>query len=207
MPTTRCALRCCRRRRSVSRREPPRPDVIHAHDWQAGLAVLRAARPSGYAARDGVYRSQPDVPRTVSRCPRRRVCATELLTPTGSVLRSASFIKAGLQLADRLTTVSPRYAQEICTPEFGYGLDGVMQARRGRLTGILNGVDYDRWSPWLDGSRCRFASVVRPPSWRRCRKMRSRQSWLAKARCRQSFSASCLPVRPKTPLLLLRSRG
>ena len=58
-----------------------------------------------------------------------------------------SALKAGLVGADRLTTVSPTYAEELMRPEFGMGLDGVMRARRDDLTGILNGIDEDGLEP------------------------------------------------------------
>jgi starch synthase len=61
-----------------------------------------------------------------------------------------SFMKAGLQFADAITTVSPRYAREIMTPEQGCGLDGVLRYRADQLTGILNGVDYAVWNPASD---------------------------------------------------------
>lgn len=61
-----------------------------------------------------------------------------------------SFIKGGLVYADRLTTVSPSYAQEIQTPEFGYGLDGLLRYRSDHLTGILNGIDTRIWNPTED---------------------------------------------------------
>src|SRR2546430_2538802 len=63
---------------------------------------------------------------------------------------AASALKAGLVAADALSTVSPRYAQEIQTPEQGYGLDWLVRARRDRLVGITNGVDYDIWNPETD---------------------------------------------------------
>jgi starch synthase len=63
---------------------------------------------------------------------------------------AASALKAGLIAADALSTVSRRYAQEIQTPEHGYGLDWLLRARRDRLAGITNGVDYDLWSPETD---------------------------------------------------------
>jgi starch synthase len=63
---------------------------------------------------------------------------------------SVNFLKGGLVYADYLTTVSKRYAEEIQTPEFGYGLDGVVRSRADRLVGILNGVDYSAWSPDKD---------------------------------------------------------
>jgi starch synthase len=61
-----------------------------------------------------------------------------------------NFMKAGLYYADQLSTVSPTYAEEICTPELGFGLDGVLRQRREVLTGILNGVDYKGWNPETD---------------------------------------------------------
>src|SRR5207237_4065354 len=63
---------------------------------------------------------------------------------------AASALKAGLIAADALATVSPRYAQEIQTPEQGYGLDWLTRARRDRLAGITNGVDYEVWNPETD---------------------------------------------------------
>jgi starch synthase len=61
-----------------------------------------------------------------------------------------SYIKGGIAFADALSTVSPTYAREIQTPEYGFGLDGALRARAADLTGILNGVDYQEWSPELD---------------------------------------------------------
>src|SRR5262249_38892866 len=61
-----------------------------------------------------------------------------------------SALKAGLVFSDGISTVSPRYAEEIQTPEFGYQFDGLLRARRNDLVGILNGVDYDEWSPEHD---------------------------------------------------------
>jgi starch synthase len=61
-----------------------------------------------------------------------------------------SFLKAGIVWADAITTVSPTYAQEIQTPAYGHGLDGVLRDRAGKITGILNGVDYEEWNPEID---------------------------------------------------------
>ena len=61
-----------------------------------------------------------------------------------------SFLKAGIVWADAVTTVSPTYAREIQTPEYGFGLDGLLRSRASKLTGILNGVDYGEWDPSTD---------------------------------------------------------
>ena len=61
-----------------------------------------------------------------------------------------SFLKGGLACADAISTVSPTYAHEITTPEFGMGLDGLLRQRRGALTGIVNGIDTDVWNPETD---------------------------------------------------------
>ncbi len=194
---------------ALGRELTPRPEVIHAHDWQAGLAV--------YFAQQADWETPPATVFTVHNLmfqglfplgeAQKLGVRPELLTPDGiEFYGQASFIKAGLQLADRLTTVSPRYAQEICTPEFGYGLDGVMQARRGRLTGILNGVDYDRWSPWLDGALpVRYG---KPPAELDALSEEAFAAELSgKARCKAELQRELsLPIRPKTPLLVTISR-
>jgi starch synthase len=61
-----------------------------------------------------------------------------------------NFLKGGLLFADKITTVSPSYAEEIMTPEQGFGLEGVLRQRATDLLGILNGVDYQQWNPWTD---------------------------------------------------------
>ena len=61
-----------------------------------------------------------------------------------------SFMKAGINFADAITTVSPTYAQEIQRPEYGYGLDGVIRSRGDAVVGILNGIDHDEWNPAAD---------------------------------------------------------
>jgi starch synthase len=61
-----------------------------------------------------------------------------------------SFLKGGILFSRTITTVSPRYAQEIQTPEFGFGFDGILRSRASDLVGILNGIDYDQWDPERD---------------------------------------------------------
>ena len=128
------------------------PDIVHAHDWQTGLvpALLH-------------YRGGPR-PRTVMTVhnlsfqglfPRTLLAAIGLPPPAfaldGVEFHGAiSYLKAGLALADRLTTVSPTYAGEIRTPEAGMGMDGLLRQRAGVLTGILNGIDEAVWDPATD---------------------------------------------------------
>jgi starch synthase len=129
-----------------------RPDILHAHDWHAALACsyLRA-HPGAHArsvftihnlAFQGLF-AQDDF--GLLGLP-RRFMQSDGLEFHGWL----SFLKGGLVHADRLTTVSPTYAREITTPEFGCGVEGVLRARAAQLSGILNGVDYGHWDPATD---------------------------------------------------------
>jgi len=134
-----------------------RTEIFHCHDWQAGLvpAYLRsslAVDPSFLGAKtlftihnlayQGLF------PKTVLP---EIAFDPALYRPDGlEFYGQISYIKSGIAFANWLNTVSPTYAREIQTPEFGCGLDGVLRARSGVLTGILNGVDYHEWNPELD---------------------------------------------------------
>jgi starch synthase len=131
------------------------PDVVHAHDWQTGLVPFLIKR-----------RALPDLPMPgtvltihnlafLGLFPKMTVeelgLPWDAFTPDGyEFYDQLSLLKAGLTSADRVTTVSPRYAREIRQPEFGCGLDGLLRALGPRLVGILNGVDYDVWDPSRD---------------------------------------------------------
>lgn len=129
-----------------------RPDIVHGHDWHAGLA------PAYLAARGG------DRPASVFTLHNLAFQGhfppsvfDSLGLPEGFFAMqgvefhgSVNFMKAGLQFADRITTVSPTYAKEIQTPEFGFGMDGLLRSRTGALSGILNGVDRGIWGPAQD---------------------------------------------------------
>ncbi|HWZ51500.1 MAG TPA: glycogen synthase GlgA [Granulicella sp.] len=133
------------------------PDVFHVHDWQtAMLAVLLR---STYFF-DPVLRSVPAV-LTIHNAGYQGLfpplTMETLLLPwdlfTMDKLEhydKVNFLKGGIVYADALTTVSRGYAQEIQTPEFGNGLDGLLRRRSKDLVGILNGVDYDEWDPAHD---------------------------------------------------------
>jgi starch synthase len=136
----------------LARYLPWRPEVLHAHDWQAALAallVLDQKRREGWA-------SAPPVCLTVHNLayqgnfPAASYALTNLpetyLQPEGAEFYGfMSCLKAGISYADLITTVSPRYAREITTEALGCGLDGVLRRRQNVLHGILNGVDYDEW--------------------------------------------------------------
>jgi len=134
-----------------------RPDVFHAHDWQAGLLApyLRSTFSGdptffgskcvltihnlGYQGNFWAVRMQE-----VGLDP--VLYHTEGLEFTGMI----SFLKGGIVFSDAVTTVSPTYAREIQTPEYGFGFDGLLRSRSYKLRGILNGVDYVEWNPETD---------------------------------------------------------
>ncbi|HEX2150457.1 MAG TPA: glycogen synthase GlgA [Stellaceae bacterium] len=128
-----------------------RPDLLHCHDWHAGLApaYLRAqgaAVPSVFTVHNLAYQGFFPSPFFADLALPPSFFALDGVEFYGGL----AFIKAGLFYADRLTTVSPTYAREIRTPAFGWGLDGLLRTRAGDLTGILNGVDPEVWSPEND---------------------------------------------------------
>ena len=136
---------------------PWKPQVVHLHDWQTGFAALFLRHQTNGAG-------QGDRPRT---CMTIHNLAYQGLFPSGQypltnlpwnyfTAEGVEFygrmncLKAGIAFADALTTVSPRYAREITTPEFGCGLDGLLRHRQHLLAGILNGVDYEEWNTISD---------------------------------------------------------
>lgn len=129
------------------------PDVVHAHDWQAGLAPAYLHYDGG--ARPGTVMTihnmayQGKFDRTLAGAiglPQDASFDVHGLEYFGGI----SFLKAGLQLADRITTVSPTYAQEIQSDEGGMGLGGLLRERASVLSGILNGIDTEVWNPQTD---------------------------------------------------------
>ena len=133
------------------------PDVFHCHDWQTALipvllhtnyvtdpalkksAVVFTIHNQGY---QGLFES--DVLPLLN-------LPWELFTMNRmEFYGKVNFLKGGIVFADAITTVSRRYAQEIQTSEYGFGLEGVLRARSGNLYGILNGVDYGEWDPAAD---------------------------------------------------------
>jgi starch synthase len=127
------------------------PDILHCNDWHTGLAPAllkeEAGRPAIiYSIHTLSYQGLFSYKTFTSLNLPERLWSLEALEFYGEM----SFIKGGLVFADKLITVSPGYAKEITTPEFGYGLCGLLKHRRDSLTGILNGVDYRYWDPRHD---------------------------------------------------------
>jgi starch synthase len=131
------------------------PDIVHCNDWHTGLAplYLRQMAMPGPPAAASVFTIhnlayQGIFPRTLFP---QLGLPDYLFTISGiEFWGQVSFMKAGLQAADRITTVSPAYAREILGIEQGCGLDGLLRGRASVVSGILNGVDYRVWSPSQD---------------------------------------------------------
>jgi len=127
------------------------PDLVHCNDWQTGLVPallsLQPKRPATIftihnLAYQGIFDKQTF---TDLQLP------NELWHLSGlEFYNQLSFIKGGLAYADKITTVSPTYAREILQPEFGYGLEGLLNSRSKHLSGILNGIDEKYWNPGTD---------------------------------------------------------
>ncbi|WP_146585672.1 glycogen synthase GlgA [Puniceibacterium confluentis] len=126
------------------------PEVLHLHDWQAGLAPVYL-HGMGAAGRVGTLLTIHNIA-FQGLAPENRLEALRLprswYNPGGiEYYGQISALKAGLIAADKISTVSPTYASELMTPEFGMGLDGVLRDRQADLSGILNGIDLDVWTP------------------------------------------------------------
>ncbi len=181
----------------ISRYEPV--DVLHCHDWQSALAIVflrtQAER----------YR---ELRETKSVLTVHNLGFQGLFPPstwpllnldwsffTPSFLEfygNVNFLKGGLIFADKITTVSPSYAQEIMESEQGFGLEGVISDRRADLVGILNGVDYSQWNPETDPFLVKHYSAKHLTGKQSCKKFLQR-----------TFQ---LPESSKPPLLGMVSR-
>jgi starch synthase len=128
------------------------PDVLHAHDWHAGLACAYAKVHPGTRAASifTVHNLAYQGLFPIGDFPQLGLPARTVGSSGLEFHGQLSFMKGGLKFCDRITTVSPNYAREIATPEFGFGLDGVIRSRHADVSGILNGVDPGVWSPAHD---------------------------------------------------------
>ena len=134
------------------------PDVVHCHDWQAGLVpvylkTLFADNPfySGMKSIMTIHNLQFQGRWDIKTVQEYSGLPDYLFTPDKlEIDKDASMLKGGLVYADKITTVSNTYAQEIQTPYYGEGLDGLLRARNQSLWGIVNGIDYRDYDPATD---------------------------------------------------------
>lgn len=128
------------------------PDLLHLHDWQAGLVAAylhqmpQQTPPCVLTIHNIAFQGlfSPDLMRPLGIGP-------ELYTPDGvEFWGRLGFLKAGVALSQKVTTVSPTYAREIMDPAFGMGLEGLLSARQADVAGILNGIDLEVWNPETD---------------------------------------------------------
>jgi len=173
------------------------PQLVHSHDWHAGLApaYLAFSRSAGASRAASVFTIhnlafQGQFPSTVFG---------ELGLPAAAYTLhgvefhgQVSYMKAALHYADRITTVSPTYAREIQDSELGCGLDGLLSARSAVLSGILNGVDEAVWDPAADNAIARMYGADR---------------MAGKAACKAALQRECgLDVQAGAPLFTVVSR-
>jgi starch synthase len=130
------------------------PDVVHAHDWQAGLVpaylkqIGKPAPPCVLTIHNIAFQGlfDPAIMPVLG-------LSSALYTSEGiEYFGSISFLKAGIVFSEKITTVSPTYARELMLPEFGMGLEGLLRARQSDLSGILNGIDLEVWNPETDAA-------------------------------------------------------
>jgi starch synthase len=191
---TRAALECCRRMNF-------RPHIVHSHDWHAAAAPLWLR--SNYRD-DPVFAATKSV-MTIHNIGYQGAFAADsvadldlgadvyLLHQDDLKVGSINALKQGILHADAVTTVSPTYAREITTPQYGMGLQEALAARGSAVRGILNGVDYEEWDPRRD----RYLPIHFDP-----------QQLPLKAELKRNFllRQSMVPVRGRVPLFGIVSR-
>lgn len=175
------------------------PDVLHCNDWETALAPVFLRT---------LYRDDPQLKGlatvlTIHNLGHQGIfwhhdmhllnIGWEYFTPDYlEFFGKINFLKGGIVFSDVLNTVSKQYSEEIQTPEFGYGLDGILRARKKDLYGIVNGIDYDEWSPDKD--------VLLPAHY-------SADDLSNKAICKEVLQAEFgLPVQREIPLMATISR-
>jgi starch synthase len=170
------------------------PDVIIANDWQTGL-IMAYLRDLGEGAPKGIFviHNQGFLGIAPADTEAEIELPEEYFGLGGmEYYGSISYLKAGIVYCDALVTVSPTYAKEIQTPEFGHGLDGLLREHAYKLQGILNGVDTVVWNPETDTSL--------PATY-------SHGDFSGKRKCKESFlQYAGLPVEPDLPLFAMVSR-
>jgi len=178
-----------------------KPDLIHCHDWQTGLVppVLKGPYSNTSIFKDTctiftIHNLGYQGLFPADKLPLTGLSREEFFHPDGlEYYGKISLLKAGIVYSDAITTVSPTYAKEIQTPEYGMGMEGILRFRRDALHGILNGVDYRLWDPARDPH---IATTYSP------RKI------AGKCACRESLikEMNLDPLLTKRPLLGMISR-
>jgi len=175
------------------------PDVIHANDWQTALIPVYLKT---QLAEDSFFRATKTL-FTIHNLAYQGLFPKEKFPLTGldqelfsihglEFYNKVNLLKGGLLFSDRLSTVSRRYSEEIQTPEYGCGLEGVLKDRREFLSGVLNGVDYQAWSPESDSLIAKNFSA---------------KDLSGKAACKKALQKTYgLPQVPDAPLLGVISR-
>jgi starch synthase len=124
--------------------------IVHAHDWQAGLTPVYLRRFGNigtvFTIHNLAYQGVVDK----AWVPWLGLGWADFTVSGFEFYDRLSFLKAGINFSNAVTTVSPTYAEEIQRPEYGHGFDGIIRTRRDALFGILNGIDTDEWDPRLD---------------------------------------------------------
>ena len=147
----------CRASLSLIKKFGRPPRIVHAHDWHSALAVAYIY----FWRQNDPFWSRTSTVFTIHNLAFQGRFSSRLFWDCGlpyeawnmdgvEFYNSFNLLKSGIAYADLITTVSPTYAQEILTPEFGCGLEGLLQKRRNALSGILNGADYSVWHPEKD---------------------------------------------------------
>lgn len=179
----------------ILRAREPRFDLVHAHDWPAALAVFAIKRDRDLSRVPTVL--------TIHDLAHQGTFPKETVDTLGlswddykaegfELFGQLSLLKAGLLMADRITTVSPTYAKEIQTPERGHRLDGLLRARKDKVVGILDGIDVAVWGPATDSHLARRYDPF---------------ALEGKAICRADLQSSLgLPVRADVPVLVTLGR-
>jgi starch synthase len=151
----------------------PAPNVVHAHDWHAGLVplLLRDAGVLGVKTVITLHNMAFQGQYPMAMAPALGI-APRFLHPDGiEFWGKLSFLKAGIRYADRISTVSYTYAREILTEKFGCGLQGLLAARQHDLVAVANGIDADEWDPATDIHLGRDQySVANPENKTRCKR-------------------------------------
>jgi starch synthase len=174
-------------------------EIVHCHDWQTALGTVflktQAARYPEIASAKTVLTAHNLGFQGIfheSNWPLLNLDRSYFSAQHLEFYRNINFLKGGLIFADRITTVSPTYAQEIMSAEQGFGLQGILQQRAADVTGILNGVDYSEWNPEIDPF---------------IKQQYSENDLTGKGICKARLQASVgLPVKSAVPLVGMISR-